>query len=100
MNDKFSFKDPHNLKREIQNLISFEEKNQLLNLREQMENKDVHRKDPFSKYSRVLNCSFVNPNLDKVVQTKSTGPAKGIPVQKREFSTQSKTEIHPLSKGA
>lgn len=100
MSDKFPFKDPHNLKREIQNLISFEEKNQLLKLREQIENKVIHQKDSFPEYSRVLNCSFINPKLDPGVPAKDTGKAAEIPIQEQRYNQLAKIEAHPFSKGA
>ena len=99
MSDKFPIKDPHNLKREIQNLISFEEKNQLLKLREQIENKTIHKKDSFPEYSRVLSCSFINPRLDPGVPAEDTGKAEEIPTQKQQYNQLSKMETHPFSKG-
>ncbi len=99
MSDKFPFKDPHNLKREIQDLISFEEKNQLLRLREQIENKIIHKKDSFPEYSRVLSCSFINPKLDPVVPAKDNCKAEGIPTYKQRQNQLSKMETHQFSKG-
>jgi hypothetical protein len=56
MDRKTFFKHPENLKMEIEKLISFEEKNNLLKLKKQLEGKDTGK--PLTKYSRVLTCSY------------------------------------------
>jgi hypothetical protein len=56
MDKKIFFKPPENLKMEIEKLISFEEKNNLLKLKKELEGKDSGK--PLAKYSRVLTCSY------------------------------------------
>ena len=62
MDRKIFFKDPENLKMEIEKLISFEERDNLLKLKKLLEGKDTSK--PLSKYSRVLSCSYAKSSLE------------------------------------
>jgi hypothetical protein len=73
MDRKIFFKEPGNLKTEIEKLISFEEKDNLLKLKKQLEGKDAGKKP--SKYSRVLSCSYTKPRIE-------TEMARGASLQK------------------
>ena len=74
MNDKFSSKDPRSLKPEIEKLISFEEKDDLLRAQKKAEDKA----GLFSKYATILSCSFVK-------QTKEASAEEGIEAPKGGF---------------
>lgn len=72
MDRKIFFKDPENLKMEIEKLISFEERDHLLKLKKQLEEKDIG--EPLPKYSKVLSCSYAKSNIE-------TKMARGASVQ-------------------
>lgn len=59
MNEKFSIKDPKILRTEIEKLISFEEKDDLLKSQHKAGDVDPDKMGLLSKYARVLSCSFV-----------------------------------------
>jgi hypothetical protein len=62
MDRKTFFKDSNNLKMEIEKLISFEERDDLLKLKKQLEGRDTG-KTP-SKYSKVLCCSYASSCIE------------------------------------
>jgi hypothetical protein len=62
MDRKIFFKDPENLKMEIEKLISFEERDNLLRLKKQLEGKETGKQ--LSKYSRVLSCSYAKSSIE------------------------------------
>ncbi|HEX7400972.1 MAG TPA: hypothetical protein VF369_02225 [candidate division Zixibacteria bacterium] len=74
MDRKIFFKDPANLKMEIEKLISFEEKDNLLRLKKQLEGKATGKS--LSKYSRVLSCSYAQSSIE-------TEMARGASVQNK-----------------
>lgn len=61
MDKKLFFKDPKNIKMEIEKLISFEEKDDLLKLKKQLEGKEASKAS--AKYARVLSCSYAQPSI-------------------------------------
>jgi hypothetical protein len=78
MDKRSSFKDPMNLKMEIEKLISFEEKDGLLKLKKQLEVKTVDKQESLSKYAKVLSCSFT-------ARAKETEMAKGVFMQNKRL---------------
>jgi hypothetical protein len=62
MDRKTFFKDPNNLKMEIEKLISFEERDDLLKLKKQLEGMEAGKMT--SKYSKVLSCSYAPSSID------------------------------------
>jgi hypothetical protein len=59
MNEKFPIKDPRMLRTEIEKLISFEEKDDLLRSQQKAGDENPDKIGLPSKYARVLSCSFV-----------------------------------------
>ena len=82
MNDKFFFKDPKNMKKEIKKLISFEQKEERFKSQQKV-SETAHIKNGLpSKYATVLSCSFFNPNWDPANRTEEATSVKGKPSQK------------------
>jgi hypothetical protein len=61
MNEKLSYKDPKMLRTEMEKLISFEHKDDLLKSQQKAGNRDFDAMELPSKYAKVLSCSFVTP---------------------------------------
>lgn len=73
MDKKILYKDPDELRMEIEKLISFEEKDGLLRLKQQLLEKNTDKPE-LTKYARIMSCSFTSTN-------KETDMTKGAPVQ-------------------
>lgn len=61
MNGISSFRYPKMLKREMEKLISFEEKDDLIIPQKRAKDQAPDTVELLSKYARVLSCSFVTP---------------------------------------
>ena len=61
MDKRILYKDPDELRMEIEKLISFEEKDGLLRLKQQLQEKTID-KPGLTKYARIMSCSFATPN--------------------------------------
>jgi len=61
MDKRILYKDPDELRMEIEKLISFEEKDGLLRLKQQLQEKTTD-KPALTKYARIMSCSFTAPN--------------------------------------
>jgi len=59
MNNKLFFKNPDNLKTEIKKLVSFTEKEDLLDIPQKETAEKFDNSELLTKYRKVLSCSFV-----------------------------------------
>ncbi len=73
MDKKILYKDPDKLRMEIEKLISFEEKDGLLRLKQQLLGKTTDKPE-LTQYARIMSCSFTPTN-------KETDMTKGAPAQ-------------------
>jgi hypothetical protein len=73
MDRRILYKDPDELRMEIEKLISFEEKDGLLQLKQQLQEKTSSKPGP-AKYARIMCCSFTSSNKEDDIN-------KGAPAQ-------------------
>ena len=73
MDKRIIYKDPDELRMEIEKLISFEEKDGLLRLKQQLQGKTTGKPAP-TKYARIMSCSYTAPYEE-------TGINRGVPAQ-------------------
>jgi len=78
MNEKSSFNDPKMLKTEMEKLISFEEKDNLLKSQRKAGDEDPDKMGLFSKYARVLSCSFVTRTEETALAERPKAWQKGF----------------------
>jgi len=78
MNDKFTLKEPKPLKTDIEKLISFEKKDDLLKSQRKATDKNPNMMELLSKYATVRSCYFIK-------HAEESSSAKEIGVQKGGF---------------
>ena len=78
MNEKFSIKDPRMLRTEVEKLISFEHKDDLLKSQQQAGNGYCDEMELPSKYARVLSCSFVTRTEETALAERPKAWQKGF----------------------
>jgi hypothetical protein len=67
MDKRIKYKDPDELRMEIEKLISFEEKDGLLRLKQKLQGKTTDKPE-LAKYARIMGCSFTAPREETEIK--------------------------------
>ena len=67
MDKRIKYKDPDELRMEIEKLISFEEKDGLLRLKQKLQEKTTDKPE-LAKYARIMSCSYTAPHEETEIK--------------------------------